>query len=124
MFVQEFIKNQAESFTLPSPEQFTQLAEMENSLIVLEVLFKDYMLTEIARIVEDNNAHVFSLTVLPVGDGATLLVSMKLDILDISAVLRGFERFNYKIVYSLTREGEIDDTQRERIDELLYYLNM
>ena len=82
------------------------------------------MLTEIARIVENANAHVLALTVLPLGDGSTLLVSLKLDVSDITSVLRGFERFNYKIVYSFMKEGEIDDTQRERLDELLYYLNM
>ncbi|MDR1742803.1 MAG: hypothetical protein LBR48_03160 [Dysgonamonadaceae bacterium] len=125
MSAQEFIKNQVENFTLPlSKEQFVQLSEMENSLIIIEVPFKDYMLTEIARIVENNNAHVLSLTVLPVGDDSTLLVSVKLDIPDITAALRSFERFGYKVVYSFTKKGEIDDIRRERIDELLYYLNM
>lgn len=101
-----------------------QLTEMENSLIILEIPFKDYVLTEIARIVENNNAHILALNVLPAGDDATLLVSLKLDVPDITTVLRGFERFNYKVVYSCLKEGEISDTQRERLDELLYYMNM
>lgn len=125
MSVQEFIKNQVENFTSPlTPEQFVQLTEMENSLIILEIPFKDYTLTEIARIVENNNAYILALSALPIGDGSTLLISLKLNISDITAVLRGFERFNYNVVYFYMKEGEISDEHKERLDELLYYLNM
>ncbi len=125
MSVQEFIKNQVENFTSPlTPEQFVQLTEMENSLIILEIPFKDYTLTEIARIVENNNAYILALSALPIGDGSTLLISLKLNISDITAVLRGFERFNYNVVYYYMKEGEISDEHKERLDELLYYLNM
>ncbi|HBG57566.1 hypothetical protein [Proteiniphilum sp. UBA1028] len=125
MSVKEFINNQVEKFASPlTPEQFTELTETENSLLILEIPFKDYTLTEIARIVESNNAHVTSLSVMPFSGGADLLVSLKLDVDDLSAVLRSFERFNYHVVYYFMREGEVTDTQKERLDELLYYLEM
>jgi len=125
MSVKEFINKQIEKFASPlTPEQFTELTERENSLLILEVPLKDYTLTEIARIVESNNAHVVSLSVIPISGGADLLVSLKLDVNDLSAVLRSFERFNYRIVYYYMREGEVTDTQKERLDELMYYLEM
>jgi hypothetical protein len=125
MSVKEFINKQVEKFTSPlTSEQFTELTETENSLLILEVPLKDYTLTEIARIVESNNAHVTTLSVMPISGGADLLVSLKLDVNDLSAVLRSFERFNYRIVYYYMREGEVTDTQKERLDELLYYLEM
>jgi hypothetical protein len=125
MSVKEFINNQVEKFASPlTPEQFTELTETENSLLILEIPFKDYTLTEIARIVESNNAHVTSLSVMPISGGVDLLVSLKLDVDDLSAVLRSFERFNYHVVYYFMREGEVTDTQKERLDELLYYLEM
>ncbi|MDD2513010.1 MAG: hypothetical protein PHH64_03930 [Proteiniphilum sp.] len=121
----EIIKNQVEWFTSPlTPEQFTELSETENSLIILEIPLRDYTLTEIARIVESNNAHVMALSVIPVSAGERLMVSLKLDVDDLTSVLRSFERFNYRVVYSYMKEGEVTDRQKERLDELMYYLEM
>ncbi len=125
MSTKEFIKNQVEGLATPvTPEQFTDLSESENSILILEVPLKDYTLTEIARIVESNNAHVMALNVLPVSGGGRLLISLKLDVSDLTLVMRGFERFDNKVAYYFTKEGEVTDTQKERLAELLYYLEM
>ena len=125
MSTKEFIKKQGESFSKPlTPEQFSELSEAENSLIILEMPIKDYTLTEIARIVESNNAHVISLSTLPISGGSELLVSLKLDISDLTTILRSFERFNYNVTYFFMKEGEVTDKQKERLDELMYYLDM
>jgi len=125
MSAKEFINHQVEKLALPpAPEEFTELTGMENSLIILEIPFRDYTLTEIARIVESNNTHIMALSVLPINGGEDLLVSLKLDVDDLSAVLRSFERFNYRVVYYFMREGEVTDIQRDRLDELMYYLEM
>lgn len=121
----EFIKNQVKSFaTTLTPEQFLELTEHEYSLVVLDVPIKDYTLTEIARLVEDNNARIIRVEVIPSKDGLSLLVSLKMDITDISAVLRSFERFNYNVIYYFMKEGEINDTYDDRLKELLHYLDM
>ena len=65
-----------------------------------------------------------NLFVLPVADGNTLIISVKLNLLDISTVLMSFERFNYKVLYYRMKEGSVTDTHKERLDELLYYLEM
>ncbi|CEA16321.1 MAG TPA: hypothetical protein GXZ44_09350 [Fermentimonas caenicola] len=125
MSTKEFIKKQVENFSKPlTPEQFSELSEAENSLIILEMPIKDYTLTEIARIVESNNAHVISLSTLPISGGSELLVSLKLDISDLTTILRSFERFNYNVTYFFMKEGEVTDKQKERLDELMYYLDM
>lgn len=125
MSTKEFIKKQVENFSKPlTPEQFSELSEAENSLIILEMPIKDYTLTEIARIVESNNAHVISLSTLPISGGSELLVSLKLDISDLTTILRSFERFNYNVTYFFMKEGEVTDEQKERLDELMYYLDM
>ena len=125
MATKEFINNQVEKLLKPlALEQFTELSEIENSLIILEIPSKDYFLTEIARIVESNNAHVIALSVFPISGNAELLVSLKLDISDLTSVLRSFERFNYKVVYYYMKADEVTDIQQERLDELLYYLDM
>ncbi len=121
----EFIKKQIKSFgSATNPEEYLEFAEHEHSLIVLDVPIKDYTLAEIARLVEDNNARIIRSEAIPLKDGSSLLVSLKMDVSDISAVLRSFERFNYNVVYYFMREGKINDTYEDRLDELMHYLDM
>lgn len=120
-FIKHQIEKQSVSFTL---ENFLGLSDTENSLILIEVPLVDYTITDIARIVESNNARVMNLFVLPIADGNTLIISIKLNLLDLSTVLMSFERFNYKVLYYLMKEGAVTDTHKERLDELLYYLEM
>ncbi|MDO5522579.1 MAG: hypothetical protein Q4G48_00870 [Bacteroidia bacterium] len=120
-FIKRQIEKQSVSFTV---ENFLGLSDTENSLIIIEIPLTDYTLTDIARIVESNNARAMNLFVLPVADGNTLMISIKLNLLDISPVLMSFERFNYKVLYYQMKEGAVTDTHKERLNELLYYLEM
>lgn len=125
MHSKEFIKKQIDSFvSATNPKNFLELAENESSLIVLDVALKDYTLSEIARLVEDNNARIVRLETLPLADGMSLLVSLKIDLKDISAVLRSFERYSYNVVYYFMRDGEMNETYEERLRELMHYLDI
>ncbi len=123
--MEDFIKNQIKNRSLAFDEKlFLKLSPIENSMVIIELPFADYSLTDIARLVENNNARVMSLFVLPIADGNTLLLSIKLDVSDVTPVLMSFERFSYKIVYYKMREGEMTDLHKARLDELLYYIEM
>ncbi len=123
--MEDFIKNQIKNRSLAFDEKlFLNLSPTENSMVIIELPFADYSLTDIARLVENNNARVMSLFVLPIADGNTLLLSIKLDVSDVTPVLMSFERFSYKIVYYKMREGEMTDLHKARLDELLYYIEM
>ncbi len=121
----EFIKKQVKRFASGlTPDQFLEIAENEYSLVILDVPIKDYTLTEIARLVEDNNARIVRLETLPNNDGMSLLVSLKLDVINLSTILRSFERFNYNVIYYFMKEGEMNDKYEDRLNELLHYLDM
>lgn len=120
-FIEQQIQKQTVSFTTTN---FLELSSTEDSMVVIEVPLIDYSLTDIARIIESNNAHVMNLFVLPIVDGNTLIISIKLNLIDVSPVLMSFERFNYKVLYYKMKEGVVTDTHKERLDELLYYLDM
>ncbi len=120
-FIRHQIEKQSVSFTV---ENFLGLSDTENSLVVIEISLVDYTLTEIARIVESNNARIMNVFILPVADGNTLIISIKLNLLDISPVLMSLERFNYKVLHYEMKEGVVTETHKERLDELLYYLSM
>ncbi len=121
----EFIKNQIKRFVSETnSEEYLELAGYENSLIILDVAVKDYTLSEIARLVEDNNARIVKLETLPLEGGLSLLVSLKMDVIDISAVLRSFERYSYNVVYYFMRKGEMNETYEDRLNELMHYLDI
>lgn len=120
-FIRHQIEKQSVSFNV---ENFLGLSDTENSLVVIEISLIDYTLTDIARIIESNNARIMNVFILPVADGNTLIISIKLNLLDISPVLMSLERFNYKVLHYEMKEGVVTETHKERLDELLYYLNM
>ncbi|WP_080903268.1 CBS domain-containing protein [Parabacteroides sp. Marseille-P3160] len=105
---------------------FSQLchAEESGSIIVLEILPQDYVVSDIARIVESNNAHLLSL--LSHRDPVTgrLIVTIKVDLEDASPLVRSFERFNYEIRYYYMEQGMVDDLLQQRMEELMRYMNI
>ena len=120
-FIRHQIEKQSVSFNV---ENFLGLSDTENSFVVIEISLVDYTLTDIARIIESNNARIMNVFVLPVADGNTLIISIKLSLLDVSPVLMSLERFNYKVLHYEMKEGVVTETHKERLDELLYYLEM
>lgn len=98
--------------------------EASGSVIVLEMMPQDYALSDIARLVEANNAHVLSLVSHTDPDTGRLLISLKIDLEDASPVIRSFERFNYTVLYHFMEKGMVDDVLQHRMNELLYYMNM
>lgn len=99
-------------------------ADSSGSIIVLEVLPQDYMVSDIARIVEANNAHLLSLLTYRHPSTGRLMVIVKIDLEDASPVVRGFERFNYEVRYYYMEQGMVDDLLQRRMDELIHYLNI
>ncbi|MDR1980446.1 MAG: CBS domain-containing protein [Tannerellaceae bacterium] len=100
-------------------------AEALGSVIVLDMWPQDYVLSDIARIVEDNNAHIMNLFSTMDGENrGRLAVTIKIDLEDATPVIRSFERFNYKVLSHFMETGIVDEVLQRRMNELLYYMNM
>ncbi|MDR0430055.1 MAG: CBS domain-containing protein [Tannerellaceae bacterium] len=99
-------------------------AEASGSVIVLEMFPQDYVLSDIARIVESNNAHVLNLLYNIEQGTGRLHITIKIDLDDATPVIRSFERFNYTVLYHFMDKGMVDEVLQQRMDELLYYMNM
>lgn len=99
-------------------------ANTAGSVVVLEMLPRDYMLSDISRIVESNNAHITNLLSSTDKNTGRVLITIKLDLEDASPVIRSFERFNYTVLYHYMEESIVDEILQHRMDELLYYMNM
>jgi CBS domain-containing protein len=99
-------------------------AGSEGALIAIETNSHDYMLSQVVRLVESNNANVLNLFTYPDRETDRQIILFKIDLEDASPVLRSLERFNYKVVYYLQKQMLPDEIQKKRLNELLYYLEM
>ena len=96
----------------------------QGALIAIEMNSQDYDLSQLSHLIESNNAKVLSLLTYPVEKTSKLVILFRIDLEDASPVLRSLERFNYRVLYCVQKEGLADDIMRKRLDELMYYLEM
>jgi acetoin utilization protein AcuB len=92
-------------------------------IIVLDVAPANYHLREIASIVESADARVLSLYTAPLTETGQLLITLKLNISELSAVQASFERYGYKVAFAFFDQKQLDDT-RDRYDALMNYLSI
>ncbi len=93
-------------------------------VIVLDLESKnDYVMSDIARIVESNDAHILSLFLNRNAENDTLSVWLKVDVTDIRAIIATFNRYEYT-VKAYFDESDMSDIYKDRFDSLMNYLNI
>lgn len=114
--------------TITEHDALAYMAQMTNitetgSVVILELNTHDYSLFEIARLVEGNDMKVLSMTTEVLDDSQRMQVILKIDTEDVSPVLQTFERYDY-VVKSSHEGTEHHESNQERYDELMRYLNI
>jgi CBS domain-containing protein len=92
-------------------------------IIVLELKAINYSLAEISRIVESNSAVILHSYVTPLPDTEKILVTIKVNKIDLKEVVATFERFEYDIV-AVFHVSDYEEGLRERYESLMLYLNV
>lgn len=92
-------------------------------IVVLEMNRIDYSLAQIAQIVESNQAKILSSYIMSTSDSTKIEVTLKISEIDLSRIIRSFERYDIVVKASYQRSSENDDMQF-RYDALMNYLNM
>lgn len=114
------------SITLPAlSHHLSDLMNLNSpgGIIILELNDKDYLLTEIAQIVESNDAKVLGMYVTTFPDSTRMEVTLKINKIDIRPILQTFTRYNYNIKASYSEDTYTESLQA-RYDELMNYLNI
>lgn len=93
-------------------------------VIVLELNSIDYSLSQIAQIIEGNDAKILSFYVSPVSDSKKLTVTLKINLVDLSAIIQTFVRYDYNIVAVYMDNSSIKEIYEDRLDQLMKYMNM
>jgi acetoin utilization protein AcuB len=93
------------------------------AILELETDLADYSLSEIARIVEDNEAKILCFyTNIRQKDGI-VEITLKLNTTDVAAMVASFERFDYE-VKAVHNDVEYKEELKDRYDGLMRYLNV
>jgi len=101
---------------------FSAIAQ-PGSIIILDMSVNDYSMSEIARIVEGNDAKILSSFVSSHPDSTRLEVTLKINRLDIGGVIQTFNRYSYTVSASF-QESKMDEYLHKRYDELMKYLDI
>lgn len=92
-------------------------------IITIETDLHNYSLTEIARIVESNDAVILNVLVKQILAENKLQIILKINQLDLKNIQATFERFEYTVL-DIKHESEYDFQMKERIDNLIKYLEV
>jgi len=98
--------------------------DQPGGIVVLELIDRDYSLSQIAQIVESNNIKVLSMYITSPPESTRLEVTLKLNSNDLSSALRTFERYNYEVKTWVASNDSIDQFYQERFDLLMKYMNI
>ncbi|MBN1820621.1 MAG: CBS domain-containing protein [Prolixibacteraceae bacterium] len=93
-------------------------------VILLEINMYDYSLSQIAQIVESNNAKILSLFVTREYGSKNVLLTIKLDIVELSPVIQTFIRYNYKVLAVYMDNSILNDLYEDRYDQFIKYMNI
>lgn len=92
-------------------------------ILVLEMNQHDYTLTQIARIVEENNAKILSSFITSLPESTQIELTLKINTTDLDRIIQTFNRYDYTIKETY-QKGRFHDDLKRRYDELMNYLNM
>ena len=98
--------------------------DQPGGIIVIELIERDYSLSQIAQIVEGNNVKVLSMYVTSAPGSIKLEVTLKVNTGDLASVIRTFERYNYDVKTWVTDNDSMEHFYSERFDLLMKYLNI
>ena len=91
-------------------------------VIVLEMNQNDYSMSEIASIIESNNAKILSSYITSVPDSTKMELTIKINITELDSIIADLRRFEYTVMASYN-DGNSKDDLMERYESLIRYLN-
>mgnify|MGYP001223141989 CR=1 FL=1 len=97
--------------------------QSDGGVIILEMNKNDYSMSEIAQIIEGNNAKILSSYISNHKDNNMLKVTLKLNVNDLNPIIQTFQRYDYTITAHYDQTEHHNDLQ-DRYDSLIRYLNI
>jgi len=93
-------------------------------LIVLNILQNDYSFSQIAQIIESNDAKILNLYISSPPDSTKMEVTIKLNTNNLMPIIRTFERFEYEVAAWHGDDDDMDSFYSDRFDSFMRYLDI
>ena len=105
---------------------FGELSAMKQpgGIIVLEINVNDYSLSEIAQIIEGNDAKILSLYVNSHSNSMKMEVSIKINRKELTSIIQTFDRYDYIIKASFMDENDLNSLYEHRYEQFMKYLSI
>jgi acetoin utilization protein AcuB len=102
----------------------TSAIQSPGGIIIIKLKQIDYSLSEVARLIEENNAKILSTYIKadPI-ESDRILLTLKINTSEISRIIATLERFGYTIIAQFKESPDKID-QRDRLDLLMKYINI
>ena len=107
-------------------QKFADLVAVQEpgGVIVIELNSIDYSLSQIAQIIEGNNAKILSFYVSAEAESRRMTVTLKINVVDLSAIIQTFVRYDYNIIAVYMDDSVINNMYDDRLDQLLKFMNI
>jgi acetoin utilization protein AcuB len=92
-------------------------------IVELELNVNDYSLSEIAQIVESNNAKILGSFITSHPDTTKIQLTFKTNRNDLGAILQTFNRYNYTVTAAYD-QGNHEEDMKTRFDSFMKYLDI
>jgi acetoin utilization protein AcuB len=93
-------------------------------IIVLEINANDYSLTEIAQIIESNDAKILSLYINSFSNSMKMEVNIKINRKELTSIIQTFNRYDYIVKASFMDENDLDSLYENRYEQFMKYLSI
>lgn len=119
---EEFVGSITQKSVLEKMAGITSVQE-PGGIIVLQMNDNDYNLTQIASIVEGNDAKILSVNVTSSPETREIEVTLKINNEDLSRILQTFYRYNYN-VKATYHQSHYEDDLKNRFNEFMRFINI
>lgn len=92
-------------------------------ILEFELNQQDYSLAQIAQIVESNNARILSSYISHIPESTLIKVTLKINQVELSSIIRTFERYDY-VITATYQKSDVEDDLQNRFDSLMFFLNI
>jgi acetoin utilization protein AcuB len=102
---------------------FSALKE-PGAIIVLDMSIHDYSLSQIAQIVEGNDAKILSLYISSHSASTRMEVTLKINRNDLTSIIQTFTRYNYTIHSTFMDHDDMNGLYENRYEMFMKYLSI
>ncbi len=94
------------------------------AIIVLDMSIHDYSLSQIAQIVESNDAKILSMYISSHSASTRMEVTLKINRNDLTSIIQTFTRYNYTIHSTFMDHNDMDGLYENRYEMFMKYLSI